>query len=72
MSTPINTCDMNRKWVRTYGPIIKKRHVFQAQGVGRWGRGHREGHAGGCPAGIQSQHTGGTVHLVPIPATEIP
>lgn len=32
---PINTWDMNRKWVRTYGPgHQKKKCVFQAKGVG--------------------------------------
>lgn len=64
MRTPISTCDMNRKWVRTYGPgHQKKKYVFQAKGVGGGvevtGKALLEWEVSwGCPAGIQSHSMG--------------
>lgn len=35
MSTPISTCDMNRRWVKTCGQgHQEKRYVSQAEGMG--------------------------------------
>lgn len=58
MRTPINTCDMNRKWVRTYGPDHqKKKYVFQAKGAGMRVGDTRKAMlewevSQGCPAGL--------------------